>query len=179
MYILLQTLLTWILESQKFSAVADETYLGPLSVCPGESQTLSTDAAGPSVAHHELCLFLSSYWALYFHSVQVKVMTLFCWLSIESIWWRLCCSLACVSSTDSALSRSRLCCSLACLSSDDSALSRSRLCCSLACPSSGDSALCRSRLCCTLTCLSSVDSALSWSRLCCSLASLCKLCIDL
>ena len=41
-------------------------------------------------------------------------------------------SLACVSSADSALSRSRLCCSLACLSSGDSALSRSRLCCSLA-----------------------------------------------
>ena len=34
-----------------------ETNLGPLSVCPGEPQTLSADAAGPSVAHHKLCLF--------------------------------------------------------------------------------------------------------------------------
>ena len=47
------------LESQKLSAVADKTYLGPLSVCPGESQTFSADAAGPSVAVSLSLLLLS------------------------------------------------------------------------------------------------------------------------
>ena len=59
----LQTLLS-ILESQKLSAVADEAYLAadtPLSVRPGESQTLSAVAAGCSVANNELCLFPSFY----------------------------------------------------------------------------------------------------------------------
>ena len=51
----------WSLRSSPPLPLTKPSYLGPLSVCPRESQTLSADAAGPSVAHDELCLFLSSY----------------------------------------------------------------------------------------------------------------------
>ena len=48
----------WSLRSSPPLPLTKPSYLGPISVRPRESQTLSTDAAGPSVAHDELSLSL-------------------------------------------------------------------------------------------------------------------------